>query len=281
MKAEEEKKVCLLLRSQDRAAAAAYLMGRGFNVTDRPEAGTSFLLAEKELLLGAGSGLLDRCRQLRVPLFLLAEREERHLEQEGPLWAEALSLAAFVFYKPLVMELVLRRITLLLGETDGEGGRRGWFVLQAQCSLDALSVPRHLLAFRYFSDGVGLLSDMAYPSRVKLMQQLYPALSERHHSSPVMVDRAMRHGVESCWRLAGKGVQRQYFGYSAQDKQGMPTNGEFLFALYEHVKLLLPFDRGETAFLRELEKINGRERESAFPTEFLRDGCQAARNLVY
>ena len=120
-------------------------------------------------------------------------------------------------------------------------------------------MPRHLLALRYFSDGVGLLSQQPYPSRIKLMQQLYPALSERHNSSPVMVDRAMRHGVESCWRLANKAVQRQYFGYSAQDKQGMPTNGEFLFALYEHVKLLLPYDGRQAAFLRELRRINGEE----------------------
>ena len=266
MKNDRERKALLLLRSGDRAKAEAYLAGRGTAVIDRPEERTGFLLAEEELLFGAGAELLDRCLALRVPLFLLAERD-------GRLPEEVLSAATFVFYKPLVLELVLRRIALLIGEEDQDGGRRGWFTLQAQCSLDALSVPRHLLAFRYFSDGVGLLAEMPYPSRVKLMQQLYPTLSKRHNSSPVMVDRAMRHGVESCWRLAGKGVQRQYFGYSAQDKQGMPTNGEFLFALYEHVKLLLPYDRGRTDFLRELRLINGRDMAS--------DGCQKAQDLVY
>ena len=262
----QERKALLLLGPQDRSRAEAYLAGRGVAVTDHLEAGTGFLLAEDQLLFGTGGGLLDRCRELGVPLFLLAERDESLQEQ-------ALSASVFVFYKPLVLELVLRRISMLLGEDGDEGGRRGWFTLQAQCSLDALSVPRHLLAFRYFSDGVGLLADMRYPSRVKLMQQLYPALSERHHSSPVMVDRAMRHGVESCWRLAAKGVQRQYFGYSAQDKQGMPTNGEFLFAVYEHVKLLLPYDRGRDDFLRELHRINQRD--------LALDGCQSVRDLVY
>ena len=266
MTSEGNKKACLLLRPQDRARAEAYLMGRGMAAGDRLDEGTSFLLAEEEMLPGSGARLLDRCRELRVPLFLLAERD-------GRLGAEALSAATFVFFKPLVLELALRRIALLLGEAGDEGGRRGWFTLQAQCSLDALHVPRHLLAFRYFSDGVGLLSELAYPSRVKLMQQLYPTLSTRHNSSPVMVDRAMRHGVESCWRLAGKGVQRQYFGYSAQDKQGMPTNGEFLFAVYEHVKLLLPYDRGRAAFLGELRQINGRD--------LAMDSCQPARDLIY
>lgn len=264
MKNTETRKALLLLRAADRTKAEAYLAGRGMAVTDRLEAGIGFVLAEEELLLG--EGVADRCRALSVPLFLLAERD-------GRLGADALAAVTFVFYKPLVLELVLRRIALLIGEASDEGGRQGWFTLQAQCSLDALSVPRHLLAFRYFSDGVGLLSEMAYPSRIKLMQQLYPTLSKRHNSSPVMVDRAMRHGVESCWRLAGKGVQRQYFGYSAQDKQGMPTNGEFLFALYEHVKLLLPYDRGQTAFLRELGRINSRDTA--------RDGCQKVQDLIY
>lgn len=266
MKEQGERRACLLLRPADQQRAEVYLSARGMAVSDRVEAGTGFLLAEDGLLFGAGRALADRCRALGVPLFLLAEREEI-------LCGEAVSQAVFVFYKPLVLELVLRRVGLLLGEEDREGGRRGWFTLQAQCSLDALNVPRHLLAFRYFSDGVGLLSEMAYPSRIKLMQQLYPTLSQRHNSSPVMVDRAMRHGVESCWRLAGKAVQRQYFGYSAQDKQGMPTNGEFLFAVYEHVKTLLPYDRGQDAFLRELRRINAREQAA--------DGCQTVRDLVY
>ena len=281
MKMDTERKGCLLLRSQDRVRAEAYLNGRRMTVTDRLEEGTDFLLAEEELLLGVGAGLAARCRQLNVPLFLLAERDERSSEQDRSGRRDVLSAATFVFYKPLVLELVLRRIALLMGETPDEGGRRGWFTLQAQCSLDALNVPRHLLAFRYFSDGVGLLSELRYPSRIKLMQQLYPALSEQHNSSPVMVDRAMRHGVESCWRLAGKGVQRQYFGYSAQDKQGMPTNGEFLFALYEHVKLLLPYDRGRADFLRELSRINGREMSLSSGTELVPNGCQPVRHLVY
>ena len=53
----------------------------------------------------------------------------------------------------------------------------------------------------------------------------------------------------------------------------MPTNGEFLFAVYEHVKTLLPYDRGQDAFLRELRRINAREQAA--------DGCQTVRDLVY
>ena len=53
----------------------------------------------------------------------------------------------------------------------------------------------------------------------------------------------------------------------------MPTNGEFLFDVYEHVKLLLPYDRGRDAFLRELRLINDRDNAA--------NGCQSAQDLVY
>jgi two-component system response regulator (stage 0 sporulation protein A) len=281
MKGDREKKACLLLRPQDRARAEIYLAERNMTATVQPEEGDCFFLAEAELLMGAGAGIADQCHRFQIPMFLLAERDDCLSDPHRAQREQIFAAATFVFYKPLVLELVLRRIALLIGEASDEGGRRGWFTLQAQCSLDALSVPRHLLAFRYFSDGVGLLSDMRYPSRIKLMQQLYPALSQRHNSSPIMVDRAMRHGVESCWRLAGKGVQRQYFGYSAQDKQGMPTNGEFLFALYEHVKVLLPYDSGQSDFLRELSQINGRDMELTSGMDLIQSSCQSTRDLVY
>ena len=41
----------------------------------------------------------------------------------------------------------------------------------------------------------------------------------------------------------------------------------------EHVKTLLPYDRGQDAFLRELRRINAREQAA--------DGCQTVRDLVY
>ena len=96
MKADSEKRACLLLRFQDRARAETHLNGQGFAVTDRLDEGTGFLLAEEELLLGVGKGLADRCRQMGVPLFLLAEREDRFGRQDEAARRDALTAAAFV-----------------------------------------------------------------------------------------------------------------------------------------------------------------------------------------
>ena len=73
-----------------------------------------------------------------------------------------------------------------------------------------------------------------------------------------------------------------YFFYSVEVSEdtcfnnvgGKTASGnEVLFALYEHVKLLLPYDRDQAAFLRELGRINGRD--------MALDGCQKAQDLVY
>ncbi|MBQ7278380.1 MAG: sporulation initiation factor Spo0A C-terminal domain-containing protein [Clostridia bacterium] len=240
---------CLLLQSQNRSTAAAFCEGLGIAASGRILPGTVFALAEEACLSRLDRSAVSDLRLNRTPLFLL-------MEPGRPLPVEIDHLVTYVFYKPLSLELVLRRIVLLLGGQQTNGGRSEWFCFQAQCSLDALGVQRHLLAFAYFSDAIGILAQKVHPSRTKLMNQLYPALAQRHGSSPVMVDRAMRHGVESCWHRADKSVQRQYFGYSLQDKKGMPTNGEFLFALFEHVKMLLPYDTGKAAFMREIMEIN-------------------------
>ena len=100
-----DQKACLLLRPRDRQKAEAYLTGRGVAVTDKLAEDAAFLLAEDELLLSAGPALRDRCRALGVPLFLLAERD-------GDMREDLLSTAVFVFYKPLVLELILRRIEI-------------------------------------------------------------------------------------------------------------------------------------------------------------------------
>ena len=125
-------------------------------------------------------------------------------------------------------------------------------------SLEKLGIGSHLLAHRYLQEGVVFLFDTPYPGRIRLMAKLHEHLAQCFDTSPVMVDRAIRHGVEVCWKKSSPELQRAYFGYGAQDKRGMPTNGEFLFALYERQRQLLFADRGREDFFRCLEKVRSR-----------------------
>lgn len=113
-----------------------------------------------------------------------------------------------------------------------------------------------MLGFGYLCEGAAFLYVRQFPSKTRLMQELYPHLAEKFSSTPVMVDRAVRHAVEACWKKGSCRVQREYFGYCAQDKRGMPTNGEFLFVLYERVKLSLQCKTGEGPFKECMEKTS-------------------------
>ena len=105
--------------------------------------------------------------------------------------------------------------------------------------LAALSVPSHLLGYRYILSAIEWIRMQPKPMQVSMLHDIYPMVAEQYGSSPIMVNRAIRHAIESAWKHGALEIQRSYFGYASQDKKGVPTNIEFLFAVYERLRLLL------------------------------------------
>lgn len=185
-----------------------------------------------------------------IPLFFISSRE-------AP--APADSHAEYVFSPNVTAQGVLRHIGALLADPSGQLlPEKQRLREMISLSLEKLGIGSHLLAHRYLQEGVVFLFDTPYPGRIRLMAKLHEHLAQCFDTSPVMVDRAIRHGVEVCWKKSSPELQRAYFGYGAQDKRGMPTNGEFLFALYERQRQLLFADRGREDFFRCLEKVRSR-----------------------
>lgn len=104
--------------------------------------------------------------------------------------------------------------------------------------LNALSVPTHLLGFRYLHSAVRRISRETHPLQASMMHDVYPEVAEEYGSSSIMVNRAIRHAIDSAWKQGESSVQRSYFGYCANDKKGVPTNVEFLFAVVERMRIL-------------------------------------------
>lgn len=113
--------------------------------------------------------------------------------------------------------------------------------------LSALSIPKHLLGFRYLTFAIAMLLQTEHPYGVSLMNDIYPLLGERTSTSPKLTSRAIRHAIERAWRDGARATQQSYFGYSALDKRGIPTNVETVFSIYERVRLLA----GDQNFVRE------------------------------
>lgn len=107
-----------------------------------------------------------------------------------------------------------------------------------EACLDALALPKHLLGYRYIAACVSELRTSERPMQLSVLHDLYPSVAAQYGTTPLMVKRAIRHAIDSAWKRGSPIVQRSYFGYASSDKRGVPTNTEFIFALYERLRLL-------------------------------------------
>ena len=171
---------------------------------------------------------------------------------------DPLTKADYVLYRPLLWAQAMPRILRLLGdETVQNLFSEVWQNKQMAYLLHSISMPSHLLGFRYLTCGVLMLANQSFPAQLGMMRQIYPQIAAMEGTNPVMVDRAMRHAIDVAWR---KGSPRQiadYFGYSALDKKGMPTNAEFLHVLAEKMRILMGAP-SQAHFLETLAQIDRR-----------------------
>lgn len=166
-------------------------------------------------------------------------------------WSER---AEYVFHPPYGYEAILRHVLRLMGKPVLVPSK-DLIRQQAKVCLESLCIPSRLLGHRYLEEGVVKLFFEPHPGRPGLLQEIYAHIAQQYGSSPVMVDRAIRHGVEVCWKKSAPDKLKSIFGYDSRDLLGTPTNGEFLYALFEHLRLLLYPARGEAAFQEQLHFI--------------------------
>ena len=98
-----------------------------------------------------------------------------------------------------------------------------------------LGAPDHLAGHPYAVKAVV----MALQDRDKLhnlTQELYPNLAEHFGTSPISVERSIRHLVEATWARGDAAILDRYFGNIIHADRGKPTNGEFLARMTNAVK---------------------------------------------
>lgn len=176
------------------------------------------------------------------------------LDVLDPLYTQQ---AEYVFQPPYGHEAILRHALTLLGKPPLTPSRQ---LLRTQTStfLQNLHIPPRLLGHGYLLEGVLMLFDQPYPVRPGLLQEIYAQIAQQNNTSAVMVDRAIRHGVEVCWKKTPPDRLKSVFGYGSHDLLGTPTNGEFLYAVYEHIRSLLTPTRGQAPFFTQLRALHAR-----------------------
>ena len=98
---------------------------------------------------------------------------------------------------------------------------------QIDRALSDLGVPDHLLGYRYLQ--AAITHAVEEPEAVHCVTGLlYPSVARRYGTTAQLVERAIRHAVESGWSRCDAGMREMYFGGKIRPGRQKPTNAEFI-----------------------------------------------------
>ena len=101
--------------------------------------------------------------------------------------------------------------------------------------LNEFGIPAHTKGYRCLREALILVAKE--PLLVdKVTKCLYPAVAERHGTTPARVERVIRHAIESGCTRGDTRALYHYFSHSISDDKLKPTNAEFIAAMGEVVK---------------------------------------------
>ncbi len=184
-----------------------------------------------------GLGVLERLPQLRL------EKMPRVIVLSGmgqdSVASMALQLGADYFMvKPVDVELLKQRALQLMREHDvglarSTRDRRDHMVVSL---LGQISMSPRIQGYQYLREAVCLVS-----ADVSLMRgitnRLYAILAEKFASTPVRVERSIRHAIETTVNKGNMEALYRFFGNTVDPQKGKPTNGEFIAMLAEYVRM--------------------------------------------
>lgn len=86
------------------------------------------------------------------------------------------------------------------------------------------------LGFREVTSGTAMLRYAVghWAPGMSLTKDLYPRVAKEFGSTPMRVERSMRHAIETAWERGDPGTINCCFGYSTSPEKVKPTVGEFV-----------------------------------------------------
>lgn len=101
--------------------------------------------------------------------------------------------------------------------------------------LKQIGVPCHLLGYQYIQDAVRIsISD---PTKFnKFATIVYGDVASKNKTSPIRVERAIRHAIDVAFKCGDMDEIYKLFGSSCSKSRGKPTNKEFIASLVEAAK---------------------------------------------
>jgi two-component system, response regulator, stage 0 sporulation protein A len=91
-------------------------------------------------------------------------------------------------------------------------------------------IPPHIIGYQYVRDALIMLMEDKN-NIFGITKNMYPEIARKYNTTPIRVERAIRHAIEISWDGCGKSTLKSYF----TDSSLRPTNLDFLEFLYNWV----------------------------------------------
>lgn len=102
--------------------------------------------------------------------------------------------------------------------------------------MNELGIPAHTKGYRYLRDAVVLSTEN--PDLIgKVTKVLYPTIADTYNTTPIRVERVMRHAIEYCCMKGNHEVVNTLFAHCLASQRGKPTNSEFIAILSDKLRM--------------------------------------------
>lgn len=200
-----------------------------------------------------GLGVLEEIRKLnfkKKPIILVLSAVG-----QTKITEKAIELGAtYYIMKPFDMKVLVERIRYLLSSDPEQLIRNsnniekyGVKEIPKERTLEneitrllcKLGIPANLKGYKYIRQAV-VISARNNNVWNTTTKELYKELAEQFSSTPMGVERAIRHAIESGLDRGNINAVEDVFGYTIDETRGKPTNKEFITMLVDKMRIEQP-----------------------------------------
>ncbi|MCW2277619.1 sporulation transcription factor Spo0A [Heliophilum fasciatum] len=108
--------------------------------------------------------------------------------------------------------------------------------IQATDMIRLIGIPTHIKGYQFLRNAI-ILAVQQPKLLDAVTKALYPRIAEHHHTTPVRVERAIRHAIELAWTRGDTQKISHILGQPMDAGRGKPTNAEFIAMVAETIRL--------------------------------------------
>ena len=148
----------------------------------------------------------------------------------------------YYILKPFNMDVLINRVRQLASAITSQRPVVAQAIKSRSVDVEVTSIireigiPAHIKGYQYLRDAIVMIIE-----EIELLgavtKVLYPAIAEKHTTTPSRVERAIRHAIEVAWSRGNMEVINKLFGCTAKLAKGKPTNSEFMAMIADKLRM--------------------------------------------